>query len=69
MSYYWFYKEKLLRKAKNKYHNGGGKNKAAKYYIANKYVIQRNANKKYRSLSEEENEAKRKYQGNRYKNI
>ena len=39
MSYYWFYKEKFLRKAKNKYHNGGGKKEAAKYYIANKYVI------------------------------
>ena len=29
MSYYWFNRQELLRKAKEKYHNCGGKDKAA----------------------------------------
>ena len=35
MSYYWFNREELLEKAKTKYHNKGGKEKAAKYYKDN----------------------------------
>ena len=31
MSYYWFNRQELLQKAKEKYDNGG-KEKAAKYY-------------------------------------
>ena len=38
MSYYWFNKQELLQKAKEKYDNGG-KEKAAKYYQGNKDVI------------------------------
>ena len=34
MSYYWFNKEELLQKAKDRYHNCCGKEKAADYYIA-----------------------------------
>ena len=30
MSYYWFNREKLLKNVWNKYHNKGGKQKAAK---------------------------------------
>ena len=36
MSYYWFNRSKILKDAWNKYHNKGGKQKAAKYYAANK---------------------------------
>ena len=32
MRYYWFNREELLQKPKNKYHNGGRKVKGAKYY-------------------------------------
>ena len=32
MSYYWLNKEKLFKKAKEKYDNKGGKEKTAKYY-------------------------------------
>ena len=39
MSYYWFNREELLKKAKAKYHNKGGKEKAAKYYEDNKEAI------------------------------
>ena len=38
MSYYWLNRQQLLQKAKEKYDNGG-KEKAAKYYQANKDVI------------------------------
>ena len=38
MSYYWFNREELLKKAKEKYDNGGIE-KAAKYYKDNKDVI------------------------------
>ena len=32
MSYYWFNREKLLENTWDKYHNKGGKQKAAEYY-------------------------------------
>ena len=41
MSYYWFNREELLKKAKTKYHNKGGKEKAAKYYEDNKEAIKK----------------------------
>ena len=43
MSYYWFNKQGLLKKAKEKYHNNGGKEKAAKYYLYNKDVLKEKA--------------------------
>ena len=58
MSYYWFNRKELLKKVKDKYHNCGGKEKAAKYYGKNKDVIKEKANNKYRKLSEEQKEAK-----------
>ena len=39
MSYYWFNRQELLQKAKEKYDNGGKEN-AAKYYRDNKDVIE-----------------------------
>ena len=57
MSYYWFNRQELLEKAKEKYDNGG-KEKAAKYYQDNKDVIKEKANDKYKNFSEEQKEAK-----------
>ena len=68
MSYYWFNRQVLLQKAKNKYDNGG-KGKAAKYYRDNKDVIKEKANSKYDNLAEEEKEVKRQYSKNRYKKM
>ena len=65
MSYYWFNRQELLQKAKEKYDNGGLE-KAAEYYRNNKDVIKEKANDKYKSLPEEEKEAKRQYSRNRY---
>ena len=67
MSYYWFNRQELLQNTKGKYHNDGGKEEAAEYYIANKDVLKEKARNKYRNLSEEKKEAKREYGGNRYK--
>ena len=41
MSYYWFNRQELLQKANDRYYNCGGKEKAAKYYIAHKNVIKK----------------------------
>ena len=51
MSYYWFNRKELLKKAKEKYDNKGGKEKA------------RNKNK---NLTEEEKELKRQYSKDKY---
>ena len=44
-----------MQKAKNKYHNCGGKEEVAEYYRANKDAIKEKANNKYKNLSEEQN--------------
>ena len=41
MSYYWFNRDELSKKANEKYHNDGGKEKAAKYYKNNKDAIKK----------------------------
>ena len=50
-----------MQKAKEKYHNCGGKEKAAGYYQTNQDVIKQKANNKYKNLSKEQEGAKRKY--------
>ena len=37
MSYYWFNRQELLQKAKDKYHICGGKEEAAKCFTDNKF--------------------------------
>ena len=69
MSYYSFNIEELLKKAKTKYYNKGGKEKAANYYEDNKEVIKEKARKKYKKLTEEEKELKRQYSRNRYNKL
>ena len=68
MNYYWFNRE-VLQKAEEKYHNCGGKEKAAEYYIASKDVLKEKARNKYRNLPEKEKEAKRQYSRDRYQKI
>ena len=60
MSYYWFNREELSKKAKTKYHNKGGEEKTAKYYQGNKEAIREKARNKYKNLTEEEKELKTK---------
>ena len=45
MSYYKKNRDVLLKKAREKYHNGGGKEKAKKYYKENKEEIKKEKGK------------------------
>ena len=45
MSCYFFNRQGLLQKAKDRYHNCGGKGKVVEYYIANNEVLKENAKK------------------------
>ena len=62
MSYYYGKnKKELLKKAYDKYHNEGGKEKAALYYNIKKEMIKRREKDRYRSMTDvERNEKKRK---------
>ena len=50
MSYYWFNRQEILQKAKERY----SKEKAAEYYLQNKGVIKEKTKNRYKNLSEEE---------------
>ena len=58
MSYYWFNREEILLKSKEKYDNCGGKEKAAEFYRVNKDVLKEKAKNRYRDSSEEEESKK-----------
>ena len=47
MSYYLFNREELLKKANEKYHNKGGKQKASEFYKKKKEAIKEKASNKY----------------------
>ena len=49
MSYYWFNREKLFKNAWDKYHNKGGKQKAAEY-LKHEISIETKKNKKITKL-------------------
>ena len=46
MNYYRRNKDKILKKAHEKYHNGGGKEKTKKYYRENKEKIKKKEKEK-----------------------
>ena len=64
MSYYWFNRQKILQKAKEKY----SKEKAAKYYLQNKEVIKEKSRERYKNLSQEEKDKIKEYQKKDIKN-
>ena len=49
MGYYWFNRQEILQKAKEKY----SKEKAVEYYLKNKEVIKEKARDCYKNKSEE----------------
>ena len=49
MNYYWFNRQEILQKAKQKY----SKEKAAEYYKQNKEVINEKSRERYKNLSQE----------------
>ena len=50
MNYYWFNRQEILQKAKEKY----SKEKAAEYYKQNKEAIKEKSKEHYKNLSQEE---------------
>ena len=62
MNYYWFNRQQILQKAKEKYF----KEKAAEHYNQNKEAIEEKSRKRYKNLSQEEKEKKKDYQRKKY---
>ena len=52
MSYYWFNRQEILKKAKEKY----SKEIAAEYYAQNKEAIKEKSREHYKNLSQEKKE-------------
>ena len=69
MNYFHLNKDKLLEKAKNRYHDGDGKEEVAIYYENNQEVLKENARNWCLNLFEEEKEVKRAYARDRYQNV
>ena len=61
MNYYWFNRQEILQKAKERY----SKEKAAEYYLQNKEVIKEKSRERYKNLSEEENDKIKGKKGSR----
>ena len=61
MSYYWFNRQEILQKAKERY----SKEKAAEYYLENKEAIKEKSKNQYKNLSEEEKDKIKEYQRQR----
>ena len=62
MSYYWFNRQEILQKAKERC----SKEKAAEYYVQNKEVIKEKSKNQYKNLSQEEKDKIKEYQRKRY---
>ena len=58
MNYYWFNRQEILQKAKEKY----SKEKAAEYYKQNKEAIKEKSREHYKNLSQEEKDKIKEYQ-------
>ena len=58
--YYWFNRKDLLRKAHDKYHNKGGKEKAALSYQKSKETIKKREKNRYTSMTDIEGNEKKK---------
>ena len=58
MNYYWFNRQEILQKAKEKY----SKEKAAEYYKQNKEAIKEKSKEHYKNLLQEEKDKIKEYQ-------
>ena len=58
ISYYWFNRQEILQKAKEKF----SKEKAANYYAQNKEAIREKSRERYKNLSQEEKDKIKEYQ-------
>ena len=64
MNYYWFNRQEILQKAKEKY----SKEKAAEYYAQNKEAIKEKSRERYKFLSQEEKDKIKEGQRKNIKN-
>ena len=62
MSYYWFNRQEILQKAKERY----SKEKAAEYYSQNKEAIKKKSRERYKNLSQQEKDKIKEYQWKKY---
>ena len=58
MNFYWFNRQEIWQKAKEKY----SKEKAAEYYPQNKQAIKERSREHYKNLSQEEKDEIKEYQ-------
>ena len=58
MNYYWFNRQEILQKAKEKY----SKEKAAECYKQNKEAIKEKSKERYKNLSQEKKDKIKEYQ-------
>ena len=65
MTYYWFNRQEILQKAKERY----SKEKAAEYYAQNKEVIKEKSREPFKNLSQEEKDKIKEYQGKWYQEL
>ena len=65
MSYYWFNRQEILQKTKERY----SKEKAAEYYLQNKEAIKEMLRGRYKNLSQEEKGKIKEYQRKRYQEL
>ena len=65
MSYYWFTKQEILQKVKERY----SKEKAAQYYAETKEAIKENSREPYKNLSQEEKDKIKEYQRKKYQEL
>ena len=65
MTHYWFNRQDILQKAKEKY----SKERTAKYYAQNKEAIKGKPRERYKNLSQEEKDKIKEYQRKRYQKL
>ena len=65
MNYYWFNRQEILQKAKEKY----SKEKAAEYYKQNKEAIKEKSRECYKNLSQEGKDKIKEYQRKKYQEL
>ena len=65
MSYYWFNRQEILQKAKERY----SKEKAAEYYLENTEAIKNKTRDRFQLLSKKEKDKIKEYQRKRYRQL
>ena len=65
MNYYWFNRQEILQKEKEKY----SKEKAAEYYLKSKEAIKEKSRECYKNLLQEEKDKIKEYQRKMYQKL